>query len=155
MSEKNFWHGRKVFITGGAGFLGPWLAKSLIENGSELTLLLRDEVHKSSLKLLEVSSYNLIRGDVLDYALVERIINEYGIEVVFHLAAQSIVGIANKSPLGTLNTNIIGTCNVLEACRRLGSIKRLMEHMKNSHILNHSLSKAWHLMRFQSHALTL
>ena len=61
---------------------------------------------------------NIVRGDLNDYFLLERVLNEYEIDTVFHLAAQTIVTIANRNPISTFETNIKGTWNLLEACRR-------------------------------------
>lgn len=114
----SFWKGRSVFVTGGTGLLGSWLIESLLERQANVTCLLRDWVPCSRLAtggLLE--RVNAVRGELEDYSLLERALNEYEIETVFHLGAQAIVGTAARSPLSTFETNIRGTWNVLEACR--------------------------------------
>src|SRR5690242_9408491 len=68
----------------------------------------------------------VVRGDVLDQALLERVLGEYEIDTVFHLAAQTIVGIANRNPLSTFESNIQGTWNVLESCRRSPAVKSIV-----------------------------
>jgi CDP-glucose 4,6-dehydratase len=117
---------RHVFVTGGDGFLGSWLAKRLVEEGAEVTVLLRDRKCDSRLrdfKLLD--KVNCVYGEIEDLQLLMRAFNEYNIEIAFHLAAQTIVGIANNSPLSTFESNIKGTWNVLEAARQL-KLKRLI-----------------------------
>ncbi|HWD73830.1 MAG TPA: NAD-dependent epimerase/dehydratase family protein [Solirubrobacteraceae bacterium] len=113
--------GRSVFVTGGYGLLGSWLVKGLDAHGARVTVLKRDGVVASALELEGTErSVNVVRGDVGDLALMERVLAEYEVDTVFHLAAQSIVGVANRSPLSTFETNVRGTWIVLEACRRVG-----------------------------------
>jgi CDP-glucose 4,6-dehydratase len=126
MKDNNFWKEKNVFVTGGSGFLGSWLTKKLIDRGANVTILIRDEPLNSGLKLLKLKDYNGVSGNLTNYKLVERTINEFEIEVVFHLAAQAIVGTANRSPLQTFNTNIMGTCNVLESARNIDTVKRIV-----------------------------
>lgn len=127
MVNKKFWKDRKVFVTGVTGLLGASLVCALVDNGAEVVGLIRDWVPRSNL-LLEGSVERMVtvRGEVEDLALLERVVNEYEIETVFHLAAQTIVGTANRSPLSTFEANIKGTWNVLEACRRNGAVKRIV-----------------------------
>ncbi len=118
------WKGKNVFVTGGNGFLGSWLVNDLVKKGANVTCLIRDSVVNSNLQLLGISDkINVVYGMLEDYYTVERGMNEFEAEVCFHVAAQAIVGIANKSPLPTFETNIKGTWNILEACRQL-SVKR-------------------------------
>ena len=113
--------GRSVFVTGAYGLLGSWLVKDLEGQGARVTVLKRDDTVTSALALEGTERrVNVVRGDVADLALIERALTEYEVDTVFHLAAQSIVGIANRSPLSTFETNIRGTWLVLEACRRVG-----------------------------------
>ncbi|VVB69344.1 GDP-L-fucose synthase [uncultured archaeon] len=125
MTAEKFWKDRNVFITGCTGLLGSWLTKSLSNKGANVVGLIRDLVPQSNLNW---SGFNdriiVIRGEVEDYYLLERAINEYEIDTVFHLAAQTIVTIANRNPLSTFKTNIEGTWNILEACRRSVLVKR-------------------------------
>lgn len=125
--DNNFWKDRNVFVTGCTGLLGSWLTKSLVENNANLVGLIRDWVPKSNLICSGFDDkINIVRGEVEDYFLLERIINEYEIDTVFHLAAQTIVTIANRNPISTFKTNIEGTWNMLEACRRAPLIKRII-----------------------------
>lgn len=112
----------KVFITGATGLLGSHLTKALVDQGAEVTALVRDGVPRS-LFYSDEDGWQLdrrvvtIRGEVEDYALMERVLNEYEIDTIFHLAAQTLVGTANTSPIATFRANIEGTWNVLEAAR--------------------------------------
>ncbi len=115
----SFWRDRSVFVTGATGLLGSWLVKQLIDGGSNIVCLVRDWVPQSELvRSRHIEQVNTVRGDIVDRDLIERILGEYEVEVVFHLAAQTIVGIANRNPVSTFSTNIEGTWNLLEACRR-------------------------------------
>jgi len=126
MTDK-FWGGRNVFVTGCTGLLGSWLTKALVEKGAHVIGVIRDLVPKSDLNW---SGFNeeitIVRGEIEDYSLLERAINEYEIDTIFHLAAQTIVTIANRNPISTFETNIKGTWNVLEACRRAPLVKRVV-----------------------------
>jgi CDP-glucose 4,6-dehydratase len=123
----NFWKDRNVFVTGCTGLLGSWLVKNLIERGANVTGLIRDLVPKSNLNWSGFNDkINIVRGEVENYFLLERTINEYEIDTVFHLAAQTIVTIANRNPISTFESNIKGTWNVLEACRKAPLVKRIL-----------------------------
>ncbi len=127
MSKESFWYRKKVFVTGCSGFLGSWLTTALVKRGSEVVGLLRDWVPYSRLFLDETySDVTLVQGCVEDYAVLKRTLNEYEIDTVFHLAAQTIVGIANRNPLSTFETNIKGTWNILEACRRVSTVRQIV-----------------------------
>ena len=115
----SFWRDRSVLVTGGTGLLGSWLVKQLIDAGSNVVCLVRDWVPQSELvRSHRIEQVNIVRGDIVERELIERTLGEYEVEVVFHLAAQTIVGIANRNPVSTFSTNIEGTWNLLEACRR-------------------------------------
>ncbi len=119
----SFWRDRSVFVTGGTGLLGSWLVKRFIEAEAKVVCLVRDWVPQSELlRTRRIEQVNTVRGDIVDRELLERILGEYEVEVVFHLAAQAIVGIANRNPISTFSTNIQGTWNLLEACRRSPSV---------------------------------
>ncbi|MGD1991816.1 MAG: GDP-mannose 4,6-dehydratase [Anaerolineae bacterium] len=123
----SFWLDRPVLVTGCTGFLGSWLTVALVGVGAQVVGLIRDEIPHSHLRR---SGYQAriaaVRGDVTDYSLVERTLNEYEIETVFHLAAQTIVTIANRAPLSTFDTNVRGTWTVLEAARRSPTVERIL-----------------------------
>jgi CDP-glucose 4,6-dehydratase len=115
----SFWKDRSVLVTGGTGLLGSWLVKQLLEAGANVVCLVRDWVPQSELVRSKcIEQVTSVRGDIVDRDLIERTLGEYEIEVVFHLAAQTIVGIANRNPVSTFSANIEGTWNLLEACRR-------------------------------------
>lgn len=123
----NFWKDRNVFITGCTGLLGSWMTESLYRKGANVVGLIRDLVPGSNLNELGCwDKINIVRGEVEDYPLLERALNEYEIDTVFHLAAQTIVSIANRAPLSTFDSNIKGTWNLLEACRRVETVKRVV-----------------------------
>src|SRR5437660_93080 len=116
-----FWQDRRVFVTGCTGLVGAWTVRRLLERGAHVVGLIRDGVSGSELvRAGLVEQMDVVRGCVEDYALLERALAEYEIQTVLHLAAQTIVGIANRSPLSTFETNIKGTWCVLEAARRCG-----------------------------------
>ena len=125
MSE--FWRDRSVLVTGCTGLLGNWLVAELLERGALVTGLVRDLIPQSRLYAGEwYKQINIVSGCVEDLPTVERSINEYEVDTVFHLAAQTIVGVANREPLATFETNIKGTWNILEACRRVGGVSRIV-----------------------------
>ena len=110
-----------VFVTGAHGLLGSWLVKALLALDAHVTVLKRDGVTASALELEGTDRrVTIVHGDVCDGALLERALVEYEVDTVFHLAAQTIVGVANRAPLSTFETNVRGTWLVLEACRRAG-----------------------------------
>ena len=124
---KNYWKNKNVFITGATGFLGSWLTRYLLEENANITALVRDWVPKSKLVYDDsINKINTVRGNIEDYLLLERIINEYEVDTVFHVAAQTIVGIANSNPLSTFESNIKGTWNILEACRKSPGLKKII-----------------------------
>ena len=125
--SKDFWSDKNVFITGCTGLLGSWITKALVERGANVTGLIRDMVPKSNLNWSGFNNkINIVRGDLNDYFLLERVLNEYEIDTVFHLAAQTIVTTANRNPISTFETNIKGTWNLLEACRRSNIVDRIV-----------------------------
>ena len=112
------WRRRRVFVTGATGLLGSALVQELADRGADVTCLIRDWVPSS--RLLQSGSLdraNIVGGGLEDLDLLVRALNEYEIDSVFHLGAQTIVGTAHRSPLSTFDSNIRGTWNVLEACR--------------------------------------
>jgi CDP-glucose 4,6-dehydratase len=123
----SFWRDRSVLVTGGTGLLGSWLVKQLIEGGSNVVCLVRDWVPQSELvRTHHIEQVTTVRGDVVDRQLIERTLGEYEVDTVFHLAAQTIVGIANRNPVSTFSTNIQGTWNLLEACRRSPKVSSIV-----------------------------
>jgi len=116
-----------VFVTGGTGLLGNWLVKCLLTAGADVTCLVRDWVPQSEMiHSRDIERVKVVRGDVRDRECLERSLGEYEINTVFHLAAQTIVGIANRNPISTFESNIQGTWNLLEACRRSPTVKSII-----------------------------
>jgi CDP-glucose 4,6-dehydratase len=115
----SFWRDRKTFVTGGTGLVGAWLVKRLTAAGADVVCLVRDWVPQSELvRDGELRHVSVVRGDVTDQSTLERVLGEFEIRTVIHLAAQTIVPIANRNPVSTFETNIRGTWALLEACRR-------------------------------------
>ena len=122
-----FWKNKQVLVTGATGLIGGWLVQKLIKLNCNVIILVRDWVPHS--KVLSSENFNMIttvRGDLSDSNFLERLLAEYEITNVLHLAAQTIVPIANNNPLSTFESNIRGTWNLLEACKRVKSIKSII-----------------------------
>jgi CDP-glucose 4,6-dehydratase len=128
MGEPNrFWNGRNVLVTGAYGFLGRWMVKELRAHGAFVVGLMRDQPGEARPALLPESQADyIVRGQLEDYECLLRALNEYEIETVLHLAAQPIVGVAYRNPRSTFEANIRGTWNLLEACREIVSVKRIV-----------------------------
>jgi CDP-glucose 4,6-dehydratase len=122
-----FWKHRNVFITGATGLLGSELTLRLADAGADVVVLVRDGVPQS--RFYELGLHNrvkVVRGDLEDAKTLARTLSEYEIDTVFHLAAQTIVGTAERDPVSTLDTNIRGTYVLLEACRHQPLVKRIL-----------------------------
>lgn len=127
MDDHSFWIDKKVFVTGASGLIGSWLIDELLKKKVFTVALVRDYVPLSSLFLSKnIEKIIKVNGCMEDYALVERALNEYEIDTVFHLGAQAVVSTANRSPLSSFEANIKGTWNVLEACRNSKLVKRIV-----------------------------
>jgi CDP-glucose 4,6-dehydratase len=123
----NFWKDRNVLVTGATGLLGGWVAKKLQEDGANVICLIRDEVpHSELVRSGLIKRLTVVKGDICNQALMERVLGEHEINTVMHLAAQAIVGIANRNPVTTFEANIHGTWSVLEACRRSPLVKSII-----------------------------
>jgi len=125
--DPTFWRDRRVFVTGGTGLVGSWLVERLADLGADVVALVRDWVPGSRFVALGLDRrVTVVRGDARNQAVVERVLGEYEIDIVLHLAAQTIVGIANRNPLSTFETNIAGTWIMLEAARRSPTVKAVV-----------------------------
>lgn len=125
--NRAFWLDRPTFVTGGTGLVGSWLVKRLILTGADVVCLVRDWVPQSELvRTGMIEKVKVVRGDIRDREMLERTLGEYEIDTVIHLAAQTIVTIANRNPISTFETNIAGTWNLLEAARRSPKVKQLV-----------------------------
>jgi CDP-glucose 4,6-dehydratase len=124
---KNFWRDRPTLVTGATGLVGSWLTRRLKEAGADVVCLVRDQVPQSELvRSGLINEVKVVLGDVCDQANMERVLGEYEINTVIHLAAQAIVGIANRNPVSTFEANIQGTWSTLEACRRSPVVKQIV-----------------------------
>ena len=125
--NETFWRDRPTLVTGATGLVGGWLVNRLLADKADVICLVRDWIPQSEL----IQSGNLdrvkvVRGDICDQELLERILGEHEINTVIHLAAQTIVTIANRNPGSTFETNIGGTWRLLEACRRSPTVKQIV-----------------------------
>jgi len=123
----NFWLDRPTFVTGATGLVGSWLVRRLVEARADVVCLVRDWVPQSEFMRAGLNrQVKTVRGDIRDQALLERILGEYEINTVLHLAAQTIVPIANRNPVSTFEANIAGTWALLEASRRSPLVKQIV-----------------------------
>jgi CDP-glucose 4,6-dehydratase len=126
-ADHRFWADRSVMVTGCTGLLGSWLTRALVERGARVVGLIRDWVPECELfRSGTVQHIRVVRGDVCDQDIVERAVGEYEVTTLFHLAAQTIVGIANQNPISTFESNVRGTWSVLEACRRSPGVRQIV-----------------------------
>jgi CDP-glucose 4,6-dehydratase len=117
-------------VTGAQGFVGSWLAERLLDERARVVTLLRDVEPDARFNADGIADRCVhVRADLTDYESITRALNEHGIRAVFHLAAQTIVGTANRSPLSTFETNIRGTYTLLEACRGVGVVANPIERI--------------------------
>ena len=124
--DRTFWRDRPTLVTGATGLLGGWLVRRLLDLEADLICLIRDWVPQSELVSARlIDRTKVVRGDIRDQAMLERTLGEYEVDSVIHLAAQTIVGIANRNPVSTYETNIGGTWALLEACRRSPTIRQI------------------------------
>lgn len=126
-TRQDFWRDRPVLVTGATGLVGSWVVRRLIGREADIVCLVRDWIPQSELNrsgLLD--EVKVVRGDVRDQPLLERTLGEHEIDTVIHLAAQTIVPIANRNPVSTLETNIAGTWGLLEASRRSPAVKQIV-----------------------------
>ena len=125
--KRTFWLDRPTFVTGGTGLVGSWLVRRLVASGADVVCLVRDWVPQSELvRTGALDHVKVVRGDIRDRETIERLLGEYEIDTAIHLAAQTIVTIANRNPISTFESNIAGTWNVLEACRRSPKVKQIV-----------------------------
>ncbi|HVV49914.1 MAG TPA: NAD-dependent epimerase/dehydratase family protein, partial [Polyangia bacterium] len=125
--SSTFWLDRPTLVTGATGLVGSWLVKRLCAAGADVTCLVRDWVPQSEVvRASLLDEVKVIRGDVRDQALLERALGENEIATVIHLAAQTIVTIANRNPVSTFEANVAGTWSMLEACRRSPTVKQIV-----------------------------
>ncbi len=123
----SFWRDRPTLVTGAAGLVGSATISRLLDAGASVVCVLRDWVPQSQLLRSAMrDQVTIVPGDVADQKCMERALGEYEIDTVLHLAAQTIVGIGNRNPVSTFESNIKGTWSVLEACRRSPLVKQIV-----------------------------
>lgn len=127
MEVTQFWRDRPTFVTGATGLVGSCLVRRLVEHGAHVVCLVRDHVPRSEMWRADLADrLTIVHGDVRDQALLERALGEYEIDTVIHLAAQTIVTIANRNPISTFESNVAGTWALLEACRRSPAVRQIV-----------------------------
>ncbi|MCI0704299.1 MAG: GDP-mannose 4,6-dehydratase [Planctomycetia bacterium] len=123
----DFWQDRPTLVTGGTGLVGGWVLRRLLRAQADVVCLVRDWVPESEfIRGGLIQQVKSVRGDVCDQALLERILGEFEIDTVIHLAAQTLVPVANRNPVATFESNIAGTWALLEACRRSPKVKQIV-----------------------------
>ena len=121
------WRSRPVLVTGATGLLGGWLVRRLVEDGAVVTAVVRHATPNTTLVSEGLwKQLVVVQGDVRDQDLVQRTMGEQGVDTVFHVAAQAIVGVANRNPVSTFDTNIRGTWSVLDAARQSPLVKTVI-----------------------------
>ncbi len=126
-TETGFWRDRRVLVTGATGLVGTWLVRRLLDAGADVVCVVRDRVADSEFFQGGLADrVTVVHGCVEDQAFVERALGEYEIRTVMHLAAQTIVSIANSNPVSTFQSNVAGTWSVLEACRRSPKVEQVV-----------------------------
>jgi len=125
--QTGFWRDRPTLVTGATGLVGSWVVRRLLELEADVVCIMRDWAPESELVQADlIGKTSLVQGDVLDQALLERVLGEYEVDTVIHLAAQTIVGVANRNPISTFESNIAGTWRLLEACRRSPLVRQVV-----------------------------
>jgi CDP-glucose 4,6-dehydratase len=127
MIDTSFWRDRRVLVTGCTGILGSWLAARLVELGADVVGLVRDSVPQSqAVRSGTLDRIKVVRGSITDAEVVDRIFAEYEVQTCFHLAALTVVGVANRAPVPTFETNVRGTWLLLEAARQWGRLEQML-----------------------------
>lgn len=116
-----------MLVTGATGLVGSWLVKRLRAAGADVVCLVRDWTPQSEVvRSGEIEHTTVARGDICDQDCMERVLGEFEIQTVMHLAAQTIVGIANRNPVSTFEANVGGTWKLMEACRRSPAVEQVI-----------------------------
>jgi CDP-glucose 4,6-dehydratase len=122
-----FWRDRPTLVTGATGLVGGWLVRRLLGMEADVVCLVREWIPQSELNSSGMlDRVKVVRGDVRDQRLLERVLGEHEVDTVIHLAAQTVVPVANRNPVSTLETNVGGTWALLEASRRSPLVKQVV-----------------------------
>jgi len=122
-----FWRDRPTLVTGATGLVGGWVVRRLLRQQADVVCLVRDWVPDSdAIRTGLMAQVKTVRGDVRDQSLLERVLGEYEIDTVIHLAAQTLVPVANRNPVATFEANVAGTWALLEACRRSPKVGQIV-----------------------------
>jgi CDP-glucose 4,6-dehydratase len=122
-----FWLDRPTLVTGATGLVGGWVVRRLLRQQADVVCLVRDWVPDCDvIRTGLLDRVKTVRGDVRDQAALERVLGEYEIDTVLHLAAQTLVPVANRNPVATFETNVAGTWALLEACRRSPKVGQIV-----------------------------
>lgn len=121
-----FWVDRAVAVTGATGFLGSHVVSHLVDSGAHVVVLVRDEVPVAPIAQRWLEQVTIVRGDITDQGTIERLLGEHDVRTLLHLAAQSQVGVANRNPVSTFDSNVRGTWTVLEAARRSPLVEQVV-----------------------------
>lgn len=117
--SENWWQGRRVFVTGATGIVGSWVVKELLELGAHVVALVLDSDPQSEFYRSGADrQVTIVHGALEELATLERAITTWDVHTVIHLGAQTLVGVAHRAPFATFESNIRGTYNLLEVCRR-------------------------------------
>lgn len=125
-STTDFWRGRPVAVTGATGFLGSHVVRHLLDAGAHVVVLVRDSVPVAPIAAGWTDQVRVVHGDIVDQPTVERMLGEHDVRTLLHLAAQSQVGVANRNPVSTFDSNVRGTWSVLEAARRSPLVEQVV-----------------------------
>jgi CDP-glucose 4,6-dehydratase len=121
------YHNKTVLITGNTGFKGSWMSHWMMKMGAKVIGFSRDiPTEPNHYSLLDDKYYAFIKGDVTHATQLEEVISKNKVDIVFHLAAQSLVRYSYQHALETFETNVMGTANIIEACRKNLSVKGLV-----------------------------
>jgi CDP-glucose 4,6-dehydratase len=125
VAADSFWARRSVLVTGATGFLGSHLVDALERLGADVVILRRDVRPATPVVARWLERVAVVDGDVVDSALLARVLEEFSVRTVFHVAAQTQVGVARRQPASTFATNIQGTWSVLEAVRHAPAVEQV------------------------------
>jgi CDP-glucose 4,6-dehydratase len=126
MNFNGIYNNCRVFLTGHTGFKGSWLTTWLTKLGAKIRGYSLNIPTQPSHFLLLKNEIDDCRGDVRNFEQLNKSLREFEPEIVFHLAAQPIVRTSYEEPLNTIETNIVGTANLLEACRKISSVRAIV-----------------------------